>query len=97
MDSRDREFRAPDLHAHGFVLDMTLPMLQNSDLSLFWAALERMRTSGYDYVSLTIAADHTHTLETLRNIVYLRSQLEQELRRRGIAGQFVPGGVGRPS
>jgi membrane dipeptidase len=61
-----------DRGSRPLVLDMTMPMLQHSDLGLFWRALERMRASGYSFVSLTIAADHTPTGETLRNLAYLR-------------------------
>jgi len=66
---------AAALHRQALVLDMTMPMLQGSDLGRFWAALDRMRVSGYSYVSLTIAADHTGTWETFRNIAYLRTLL----------------------
>lgn len=75
MDKHHPEQQAADLQPHAPVFDMTMPMLQRSDLALFWKALERMRASGYRYVSLTIAADHTGTGETLRNIVYLRALL----------------------
>jgi membrane dipeptidase len=63
---------AADLHRRALVLDMTMPLLQNSDLNRFWRALERMRANGYAFVSLTIAADHTGTRETFRNLAYLR-------------------------
>ncbi len=66
---------AAALHRQALVLDMTMPMLQGSDLTRFWAALDRMRHSGYSYVSLTIAADHTGTWETFRNIALLRTLL----------------------
>lgn len=66
---------ASALHRQALVLDMTMPMLQGSDLKRFWAALSRMRHSGYSYVSLTIAADHTSTWETFRNIALLRTLL----------------------
>ncbi|MGE5602153.1 MAG: membrane dipeptidase, partial [Nitrososphaerales archaeon] len=75
MDSRDVSQRAKDLYRRTLVLDMTMPMLQRSDLNLFWKALERMRARGYTYVSLTIGADHTGTWETLRNIALLRTLL----------------------
>ncbi|HSJ52527.1 MAG TPA: membrane dipeptidase [Anaerolineae bacterium] len=77
---------AAALHRRALVLDMTMPMLQGSDLTRFWAALDRMRQSGYSYVSLTIAADHTGTWETFRNIALLRTLLA---RRRWI--RFVNG------
>ena len=51
MDSRDPRQRASDLHAHALVLDMTMPMLQRSELTRFWRALDRMRVSGYSCVS----------------------------------------------
>lgn len=66
---------AAALYREALILDMTMPMLQNSDLNRFWAALDRMRRCGYSYVSLTIAADHTGTRETFRNIAYLRTLL----------------------
>jgi membrane dipeptidase len=75
MDSQRPQPPAGASPAQAPVFDMTMPMLQRSDLTLFWKALERMRASGYGYVSLTIAADHTRTRETLRNVAYLRTLL----------------------
>jgi membrane dipeptidase len=67
--------KAETLHREALVLDMTMPMLQGSDLTRFWTALARTRQNGYSHVSLTIAADHTGTWETFRNIAPLRTLL----------------------
>lgn len=75
---------AAALYRSALVLDMTVPMLQRSDLSLFFAALARMQASGYTFVSLTIAADHTGTVATLGNIALLRTMLLARARVAGI-------------
>jgi len=93
---------AAALHRQALVLDMTMPMLQDSDLTRFWAALDRMRQSGYGYVSLTIAADHTGTWQTFRNIALLRTLLArrrwirfvnraQDIRRAKAEGKLAVG------
>ena len=69
--------QAAPFQANVPLLDMTMPMLQRSDRARFWRALDRMRTRGYSYVSLTIAADHTGTWETFSNILLLRTLLAQ--------------------
>jgi len=102
MTGVDPSQRAERLHARALVLDMTLPMLQRSDLARFWQALDRMRRSGYSYVSLTIAADHTGTWETFRNIALLRTLLArrrwirfvnraQDIRRAKAEGKLAVG------
>ncbi len=84
MDKCHPEQRAADLQAHACArLRHDHADAAASDLTLFWKALERMRASGYRYVSLTIAADHTGTGETLRTSFHLRALLA---RRRGLPG-----------
>jgi len=75
MSTEASAAHAATLHRQAVVMDMTMPLLQGSDYGLLFGALERMRRSGYDFVSLTIAADHTGTGETLRNMALLRALL----------------------
>ncbi|MEO1190969.1 MAG: membrane dipeptidase [Pseudomonadota bacterium] len=50
------------------IIDMTMPWADWGKQALKRAALERMATSGYSFVSLTVGADDTPMAETLRFI-----------------------------
>lgn len=60
--------KAAALHQRALVWDQTLPWVEFGSPALKAAALPRFKTSGVDFVSLTVAVDQSGIPETVRQI-----------------------------
>lgn len=56
------------LHGDALVWDSLMPWLDYGSKELRMGALQRMKASGYDFISLTVALDGTNVDETIRSI-----------------------------
>lgn len=65
-DSRPSPAPTPTVRTAGPVIDMTMPWADWGDVRLKHAALGRMAASGYDFVSLTMAADDMDLAAAMR-------------------------------